>query len=62
MLPNEKCEDCARPTGLIAIVEVIGPRVIEVDRPLDQAEAQDVPVEVQVVGRISGNCGDVVKS
>jgi len=62
MLPGEEREDRARPTGLVAVIEVIGPRVVEVNRPLDQPQAQGAAVEVQISQWVAGDCCDVVKA
>jgi hypothetical protein len=45
---------------LVAIEEVVDGRVVLVDRLLDEAEAHDPHVEVDVALRVGGDCGDVV--
>src|SRR5262249_49032741 len=55
-------DERARLSGLIAIVEVIRTRIIEVDRLLDEPEAENARVEVDVGLRIDGNGRDVVNT
>jgi hypothetical protein len=46
----------------VAIVEVICPRIIEVHRLLDEAQTDDLRIEIQVAGSFAGNCRDVMDS
>src|SRR5262249_37293567 len=54
--PRKKREDRARAAGLIAVVEVIGRRVVEIDRSLDEAQAEVARIEIEVLERIAGDC------
>ena len=45
----------------VRIEEVIGARVVLIDRFLDQAHAEDAGVEVEVLLRRPGDRGDVMK-
>ncbi len=51
-----------RPGGalLIAEVQVVGIRGVEIDRLLDQAQAEDVGVEVDVAAGVAGDHGQMV--
>ena len=50
-LPCEEGQDRARMAGRIAVVEVIGAGVVEIDRLLDQAQAKRPRVEIEVPAR-----------
>jgi hypothetical protein len=41
---------------------MMGARVIEVDRLLDQAQPEDIAVEGEIARRAAGNGGDMVKA
>jgi hypothetical protein len=45
---------------LVAIIEVIGLGIVEVDRLLHQAQAEDARVEADVLRSFSRNCCDVM--
>ena len=48
--------------SVVAEVEVVGAGVVEVDGALDEAEAEDLGVEVEVGLGVGGDGGDVVKT
>src|SRR5206468_1891543 len=48
MLPREEAQERAGPGLLVPVVEVVGPGIVEVDGPLDEAEAERAGVEVDV--------------
>src|SRR5207248_10300673 len=50
----------ARRAQVVGEVEVVGVRDVEVDRLLDEAEAEYVDVEVDVLLHVAGDAGDVV--
>src|SRR3954447_18100709 len=54
MLPGEERQDRAGLARLIAIVEAVGARIIEVDGLLDQPQSEDAGVEVEVAA--CGTC------
>jgi hypothetical protein len=46
--PREERQDRARTAGLVAVIEVIGRWIIEVDRFFDEAQAEVARVEVEI--------------
>src|SRR5262245_3992844 len=60
MLPREEGEDGAGMALLVAVVEVVRARVIEIDGLLQEAEPQDARVKLQVSGCAPGDGGDVM--
>jgi hypothetical protein len=62
VLPGKEGEHRAGAAGLVAVIEVIGPGVVEVDRALDQPQAQRACIEIQVSQRVAGNGRDVVQA
>ena len=50
-LPGEKGEDRARMAGRVAVIEVIGAGIVEIDRLLHQAQAKRARVEIEVPAR-----------
>src|SRR5262249_60683544 len=60
MWPRKEGQDRSRCTFLIPEIEVIRPWVVEVDRELDQSQAENRCVEVEITLRITGNGGDVM--
>src|SRR6516164_7231764 len=59
-LPGEKGEDRARMARRVAVVEVIGARIVEIDRLLHQAKAKRSGVEIEVPPRRSGDARDMM--
>jgi hypothetical protein len=49
-------------TELIAVVQVVAARIVEVDRELDQPQAKDAGVKVDIPLGITGDGGDVVET
>jgi hypothetical protein len=60
--PGKEGEDGAGGAEVVAEVEVVGAGVVEVDGALDEAEAEDLGVEVEISLRVGGDGGDVVKT
>jgi hypothetical protein len=58
--PGKEREQAPGRSVLVAEIEMIGLRIVEVDGALDQPEAQDAGVEIEVALRIAGDRGDVV--
>ena len=54
--------DRARLAGLVAVVEVVGLGIVEVDGLLDQPETQSAGVEVHITLRLARDGGYVVDS
>ena len=46
----------------VAEIEMIGRRVVEVYRSLDEPEAENASVEVEIPLRIAGDAGDVMNA
>ena len=62
MLPGEEREDGAGRALLVAEVEVVGARVVEVDGALEKAQAQDLGVEVEIAPGVARNGRDMVQA
>jgi hypothetical protein len=62
MLPGEEGEDRARAAGLVAIVEVVGARIVEIHRLLDQPQSERPGVEVEIALRGARDRGDVMNA
>ena len=60
MLPREEGQDRAGLAGLVAVVEVVGAGIVEVDGLLDQAQAERAGVEVEVAAGRARDGRDVV--
>jgi hypothetical protein len=58
--PGEERQDRARGPHAVAVVQVVGPRVVEVHGPLHEAQPEQPHVEVHVALRIAADRGDVV--
>src|SRR5450432_2044728 len=58
--PWKECDDCARVPNPVAEVKVIGARIVEVDRPLHQTQAQNARIEVEVSLRVTRDCSDMM--
>jgi hypothetical protein len=61
-LPRKESQDRSGAAGLIAIIEMIGGRIIEIDGPLDEAESEDLSVEIEIPLRIGSNRCNVMKT
>jgi len=48
VLPRKECEDGAGMTDPVAVIEVIGAGIVEIHRLLDEAQADDTRIEIQV--------------
>ena len=62
MLPGEEGEDGAGIAGLVAIIEVIGARIVEIDGLLDEAQPQHAGIEVEVARGRTGDGRDVMNA
>ena len=51
MLPREEGQDRAGPARLVAVIEVVGAGIVEVDGLLDEPKAERAGVEVEVAAR-----------
>src|SRR5215204_1987977 len=60
--PREEGHDRTRATRAVAVVEMVGLGIVEVDGLLDQAQAKDAGVEVHVTLRLARDGGYVVDS
>jgi hypothetical protein len=58
--PREKGEDASRVTLFVTEVEVIGRGIVKVYRALDEPEAENAGVEVEIALGVTGYGGDVV--
>jgi hypothetical protein len=58
----EKRDVAAGCPGLVGVEEVVDGRVVLIHRLLDESEAQDTRVEVDVARRVAGDARDVVDS
>jgi len=55
MLPWKEGQDRAGMANLVAIVEMICARVVEIYRLLDATQSEDAGVEVEIAGWFSGD-------
>src|SRR5687767_10123789 len=60
--PREKSEDTSRAALVIAKIKVIGGGVVEVDRALDQTQAEHAGIEIEITLRVAGDPGDVMNA
>ncbi len=60
LLPREKRQVAAGRADGVGIEQVVGPGIVLVDGLLDQAHAEHAGVEVDVLLRLAGDCGDVM--
>ena len=60
--PRKEGKDGAGGAVSIAVIEVVGAGIVEVDGLFDEAEAEYAAVEVDILLRIAGDGGDVVNS
>src|SRR5688572_16220393 len=58
--PGEESHDAARIADVVAVIQVIGLRIVEVHRALHEPEPQHPRVEVEVALRIARDRGDVM--
>lgn len=58
--PGEEGHDGARGADFIAVVEVVGAGVVEIDGCFYEALAEDLLVEVEVALGVAGHGGDMV--
>jgi hypothetical protein len=62
MLPRKEGQDRAGVADLVAIIEMVGARIVEVDRLLDEAEPEGARIEIQVTPGVAGNRGHVMNA
>ncbi len=55
MRPGEEGEDGSRRPGVVAKVEVVGPRIVKVDGAFDETKPQHFGVEVEIPLRVGSN-------
>src|SRR6202171_5959913 len=60
--PGKESKNAARSPLLISEVEVVGGRVVEVYRTLDEAETEDTGVEIEIPLGIARDTGDVMNT
>lgn len=60
--PGKEGQDGAGKAALVAVLEVIRPRIVEVDRALDEAKPQDPGVEVEIPLRVAADGRDVMNA
>src|SRR3954471_8116125 len=58
--PREKGQDSSGRPNVIAKIEMIGTRIVEVDGAFDQAKPEELGIKIQIALRITGNRGDVM--
>jgi hypothetical protein len=60
--PREKRQDGSRVSLSISVIEVVGGRIIEIDRQFYQSQAENTCVEVNVRLRFAGNGSYMMQS
>jgi hypothetical protein len=60
--PRKECQDRPRRSARIALVEMVSTGIIEIDRAFDQTQPEQSDIEIEVVLRIAGDGGDVMKA
>ena len=60
--PGKEGEDRAGRSSIVAEIKMVGARVVEINGALDEAEAQNIGVEIQIPLRIGSDGSDVVKT
>ena len=60
--PGEEGHDRAGTADFVAVIQVVAARIVEVDRALDQALAQQAVVEVDIGLRTAGDSRNVVNT
>src|SRR5258708_1937694 len=60
VFPGKEGQDSAGFAPLVAVVEVIGARIVKIDGPFHEAQAERARVEIDVPGWISRDGGDVM--
>jgi hypothetical protein len=49
VLPGKKCQNRARAPTLITVIEVVGPRIVEIDGLLHQAQTERPGIKVEIL-------------
>jgi hypothetical protein len=62
LIPDKEGQRRAGRAGLVAIIEMPGGRIVEIDRALDHSEAKQAPVEGNMTLRLARDGGDVVNA
>ena len=60
--PRKKCQDCSRRAAVVAEIEMITSRIVEIDRALDETQPEKSHVKIEVPLRIAGYRSNVMKS
>ncbi len=60
VLPGKECHRAAWCSRTVAVVKMVGPRIVEIYGLLDCTEPEDVRVEVHILLRGPRNGGDVM--
>src|ERR1700704_3299335 len=60
--PGEKSQNAARRSGLVAEIEMIGCRIVEVHGALDEPHAEDTGIEIEISLRIARDTGNVMNA
>ena len=60
--PGEKRHDCAGRAVFIAIIEMIGARIVKIHGFLDQTQPQHRLIKMQIDLRVAANGGDVMNA
>src|SRR5258705_9599122 len=60
--PREERHDAPRRPHLVAVVEMVGLRIVEVHRALHEPEPEQPAIEVEVPLRVTRDRGDVVNT
>src|SRR5881409_3127975 len=60
--PREESENTPGASGLVAEIKMVGGRIVEVHRPLYQAQPKSTGVEIEISLRVAGNSGYMMNS
>ncbi len=60
VLPGEEGQDRAGRAGLVAVIEVIGAGIIEIDGLLDEPQTERPRIKLEISQRVTGDCGDMM--
>src|SRR6185312_9048788 len=60
--PGEERHDAARRAHLVAVVQMVALRIVEVHRPLHEAQTEQPRVEIEIALRVTRYGADVVEA
>lgn len=60
--PWEKCDDCSRPSGPVAEIQMIRARIVEVDRAFHEPQAKDLGIKIEIALRIGRDRSDMMNT